>query len=163
MPQTSSEHNDHWDSSRNLSGHIHLRAIVGNFHKQGSTTLLCSQNCFLTGALTAASFDKIKAGIEVPTSCFLVKCYTDLLLTFFSSGNTVKCLTGVFYVFPSKIVGEAKTVGLYQEDRREHKCRGSRINYGSQCRICRKGSPEISQVFCFKSVGQIGFMSGPPW
>lgn len=31
-----------------------------------------------------------------------------------------------FCVFLSKIVGEPKTVGSYQEDRREHKCRGSR-------------------------------------
>lgn len=32
-----------------------------------------------------------------------------------------------FYVFLSKIVGEARTMGSYQEDRRKHRCRGSWI------------------------------------
>lgn len=62
-----------------------------------------------------------------------------------------------FYVFLSKIVGEAKTVWSYQEDRTEHKCRGSRImgvcagSVGKIPAFARYGkipeSPEISEYF----------------
>lgn len=48
-----------------------------------------------------------------------MKHSVDLLRTFFPVGILLGVLWMSFYVFPSKVVGEAKTMGLYQKG----KCR----------------------------------------